>query len=168
MNKRKIFSIILCLIAGAFASQAQVALSDTSIVQYLERPETGGRVRVIQPEELTNRVSRAQDVIIKYDGDRGYTQESGYRIQVYYSNDPRLAKANALSREELILEVFPEMPTYAVFTSPFWRLRVGDFRTAEEAKTELVKLQKEFPQMADEMRVVKDKIRIPVHTDFIE
>ncbi len=166
---RKTLFISLCLaVATSFGMQAQVALSDTSIVQYLERPETGGKVQVSQPEELSKRVSRAQNVIIKYDGDRGYTQESGYRIQVFYSNDHRTAKAKAHSREKLIQSECPELPTYAVFTSPFWRLRVGDFRTAEEAKTELVKLQKKFPQMAEEMRVVKDKIRIPVHTDFTE
>ncbi len=166
---RKTLFIALCLIVGAnWGAQAQVALSDTSIVQYLERPETGGQVRVIQPEELSKRVSRAQNVIVKYDGERGYTQESGYRIQVFYSNDYRTAKDKALSREKLIQSAYPDLPTYAVFTSPFWRLRVGDFRTAEEAKTELVKLQKRFPQMAEEMRVVKDKIRIPIHSDFTE
>ncbi len=166
---RKTLFITLCLIVSAsWSLQAQVALSDTSIIQYLERPETGGQVQVTQPKELSKRVSRAQNVIVKYDGDRGYTQESGYRIQVFYSNDYRTAKDKALSREKLIQSVFPDLPTYAVFTSPFWRLRVGDFRTAEEAKTELVKLQKRFPQMAEEMRVVKDKIRIPIHSDFTE
>ncbi len=166
---RKTLFISLCLVIGTcLGLQAQVALSDTSIVQYLERPEIGGQVRVVQPEELAKRVTRAQNVIIKYDGDRGYTQESGYRIQVFYSNDYRTAKSKTESREKMIQSEFPELPTYAVFTSPFWRLRVGDFRTAEEAKTELVKLQRAFPQMAEEMRVVKDKIRIPVHTDFTE
>ena len=73
-----------------------------------------------------------------------------------------------LYKEGLIQQAFPELETYVTFTSPFWRLRVGDFRSYEEAGNALIQLKKEFPQMAREMRVVRDKIHIQIHQGFTE
>lgn len=168
MRNSLLFIVALALVGTTVGRvQAQVAVSDTSIVQYLERPETGGKVKVVQPAELAKRVSRAEGVI-KYDGNKGYAQSSGFRIQVFSDNNYRTAKNNALYKEGLIKEAFPEMETYVTFTSPFWRLRVGDFRSYEEAGNALRELKREFPQMAREMRVVRDKIHIQIHQGFTE
>lgn len=169
MTRNSLLFIVALALAGTTVGrvQAQVAVSDTSIVQYLERPETGGKVKVVQPAELAKRVSRAEGVI-KYDGNKGYAQSSGFRIQVFSDNNYRTAKNSALYKEGLIKEAFPEMETYVTFTSPFWRLRVGDFRSYEEAGNALRELKREFPQMAREMRVVRDKIHIQIHQGFTE
>lgn len=168
MRNSLLFIVVLALAGAAVGrAQAQVAVSDTSIVQYLERPETGGKVKVVQPAELAERVSRAEGVI-KYDGNKGYAQSSGFRIQVFSDNNYRTAKNSALYKEGLIKQAFPEMETYVTFTSPFWRLRVGDFRSYEEAGNALRELKREFPQMAREMRVVRDKIHIQIHQGFTE
>ena len=143
MRKSLFFILLLAMIGLTNGAQAQIAVMDTSIVQYLERPETGGKVKVVQPAQLAKRVSRAEGVI-KYDGN------------------------NALYKEGLIQQAFPELETYVTFTSPFWRLRVGDFRSYEEAGNALIQLKKEFPQMAREMRVVRDKIHIQIHQGFTE
>ncbi len=71
-------------------------------------------------------------------------------------------------KRDLFNRLFPELETYVTFTSPFWRLRVGDFRSYEEAGNALIQLKKEFPQMAREMRVVRDKIHIQIHQGFTE
>ena len=169
MMRNSLLFIVALALAGTTVGrvQAQVAVSDTSIVQYLERPETGGKVKVVQPAELAKRVSRAEGVI-KYDGNKGYAQSSGFRIQVFSDNNYRTAKNDALYKEGLIKQAFPEMETYVTFTSPFWRLRVGDFRSYEEAGNALRELKREFPQMAREMRVVRDKIHIQIHQGFTE
>ena len=132
MRKSLFFILLLSMIGLTNGARAQIAVMDTSIVQYLERPETGGKVKVVQPDQLAKRVSRAEGVI-KYDGNKGYAQSSGFRIQVFSDNDYRTAKNNALYKEGLIQQAFPELETYVTFTSPFWRLRVGDFRSYEEA-----------------------------------
>ncbi len=157
----------LSILSLAAMAQGQVAVADTSIVQYLERSDTGGKVTVNQPDGLARRMGRAEGVM-RYDSNRGYAHAAGFRIQVFSDNDYRTAKNNALQKESLIQQAFPELETYVTFTSPFWRLRVGDFRTYEEAGTALRKLKQEFPQMAREMRVVKDKIQIQIHEEFAE
>ena len=102
MRKSLFFILLLAMIGLTNGAQAQIAVMDTSIVQYLERPETGGKVKVVQPAQLAKRVSRAEGVI-KYDGNKGYAQSSGFRIQVFSDNDYRTAKNNALYKEGLIL-----------------------------------------------------------------
>ena len=141
MRKSLFFILLLSMIGLTNGAQAQIAVMDTSIVQYLERPETGGKVKVVQPAQLAKRVSRAEGVI-KYDGNKGYAQSSGFRIQVFSDNDYRTAKNNALYKEGLIQQ--------------------------EEAGNALIQLKKEFPQMAREMRVVRDKIHIQIHQGFTE
>jgi hypothetical protein len=54
------------------------------------------------------------------------------------------------------------MSTYVVFTAPFWRLRVGDFQTFQEAQRMMVKLRAEFPAFGREMSIIKEKIRVKV------
>ena len=77
MRKSLFFILLLAMIGLTNGAQAQIAVMDTSIVQYLERPETGGKVKVVQPAQLAKRVSRAEGVI-KYDGNKGYAQSSGF------------------------------------------------------------------------------------------
>ena len=71
MRKSLFFILLLAMIGLMNGAQAQIAVMDTSIVQYLERPETGGKAKVVQPVQLAKRVSRAEGVI-KYDGNKGY------------------------------------------------------------------------------------------------
>ena len=54
-------------------------------------------------------------------------------------------------KRDLFNRLFPELETSVTFTSPFWRLRVGDFRSYEEAGNALIQLKRGFPQMAREI-----------------
>ena len=58
MRKSLFFILLLSMIGLTNGAQAQIAVMDTSIVQYLERPETGGKVKVVQPAQLAKRVSQ--------------------------------------------------------------------------------------------------------------
>ena len=66
-----------------------------------------------------------------------------------------------LIKAQLIRNLDPTIETYVSFTSPFWRLRVGDFRTYEEANTKLRELKQAFPSFAKEMRIVRESVRVP-------
>ncbi len=83
---------------------------------------------------------------------------AGYRIQLYSGNDSRAArqKANAIGLKAK--EAFPELPVYTHFLSPRWICRIGDFRTYEEAATQLQKVRKEG--ISNEASIVKCKIQI--------
>ena len=82
----------------------------------------------------------------------------GYRIQVFSDRNQRTAKGEALTKERSIKEAFPEMGTYITYDAPSWRLRVGDFRTRDEAVIRLGELREMFPGYAGEMIIVVDVI----------
>ena len=59
----------------------------------------------------------------------------------------------------------PQIPIYVTYLSPFWRLRVGDYRTFEEANAQMQQLKKKFPKYSVEMRIVKDEIVLPLYKE---
>lgn len=85
---------------------------------------------------------------------------SGFRVQVFSSNRQQTAKAEAFRIKDLVLSKFPEKRVYESYSSPFWKVRVGDFRTREEAHVLLEELRAAFPDMRREMYVVPDDITV--------
>lgn len=86
------------------------------------------------------------------------TKMAGYRVQVYSDGNQRTAKAQAQQKAAMVSSRFPHMRTYASYSAPFWRLRVGDFRTRREADNAAASLRSAFPSFRNEIRVVRDRI----------
>lgn len=53
---------------------------------------------------------------------------------------------------------FPQWDTYVTYASPYWRLRIGDFRTQYEAEKAAADIRRQFPRYAKEVRVVRDRV----------
>lgn len=60
-------------------------------------------------------------------------QVSGFRIQVYRGGSTREAKQQAQSMGNKLKNKFPGQPVYTHFFSPNWTVRMGNFKTQEEA-----------------------------------
>ena len=71
--------------------------------------------------------------------------------------------------EELKLRFFlakgPDVPTYVSYNAPFWKLRVGDFRSHEEAYHMMRQLMAAFPKYGKEMYIVREEIKIPLNEE---
>jgi len=76
---------------------------------------------------------------------------SGFRVQVFSSNIHATARSEAFRIKALVEREFPDVGVYETFTSPFWRVRVGDARTREEAQELLLELRRAFPAFWREM-----------------
>ena len=85
---------------------------------------------------------------------------SGYRVQVFSSNTQRSAKAEAFKIEKQILDEFPEQAVYVNYTSPFWKVRVGDFKTQGDAQTFRSQLIESFPNLRSGTYIVHEQINI--------
>ena len=85
---------------------------------------------------------------------------AGFRVQVFSDNNARTAKNEARSKQRTISSRFPQYQTYVMYTSPYWRLKVGDFRTQQEANNAADELRKAFPAYSKEIRVVRDRVNI--------
>ncbi|MGB4446309.1 MAG: SPOR domain-containing protein, partial [Dysgonamonadaceae bacterium] len=91
-----------------------------------------------------------------------YIKMRGYKIQAFAGNDQRTSKNEAYSKQALINQAFPELETVIIFDSPFWRLRVGNFKTREEAEKVLDEMRMAFPSFGKEMYIVPDEVKIPI------
>ncbi|MBR5102412.1 MAG: SPOR domain-containing protein, partial [Muribaculaceae bacterium] len=87
----------------------------------------------------------------------------GYRVQVYANSNAGTAKETAKTRAREIARKFPNYKAYISFSTPSWRLRIGDFKDQDDAKEALVKLKRSFPSYAASMMVVRDHINIWSH-----
>ena len=148
MNK-KTYSLILVFVLMVLSVTTLMA-KDDSIIRELEQPRNGGVVKVYQSPELTSLLRRDTTAIEEQ-------MVSGYRIQVYSDNMQRRAKEMAQERAKMIQDSDSTLATYVTFNSPFWRVRVGNYSSYEEAAIKLRELKKQFPSIAD-MRIVKDII----------
>lgn len=81
---------------------------------------------------------------------------AGYRIQIFFESG-NFSKDMAVKTAEEFNETFPDIRHYLSFNEPYYRIRVGDFRSLIEAKGFLVKLLGKYPYAFE----VKDLVYFP-------
>ncbi|MBE6311656.1 MAG: SPOR domain-containing protein [Bacteroidales bacterium] len=120
-----------------------------------------GVVRIMQDARLP--IAIAERKSYKEDAEVPYILISGYRVQVYSSNVPQTARSEAFSMETKVKEKMPDVPSYVSFNSPFWKVRLGDCRTYQDAMSLLAQVRKAFPEYKNNCYIVKeDNIRISI------
>jgi hypothetical protein len=77
----------------------------------------------------------------------------GFRIQVINSPD----RKEVYAAKSKVYENFPDLKPYLLYQAPNYKLRVGDFKTQEEAEAALQDLQRLFPSG---LYVIRDTIEI--------
>ena len=65
----------------------------------------------------------------------------GYRIQVVKSND----RNQVFAIKTKIYQTYPELKPYLIYQPPYYKLNVGNFKTADEAEPYMQKLTHDFP-----------------------
>ena len=102
--------------------------ADSSTVTVLKDPRIDLLVRKqIEINEATTRDSRR------------FVQ--GWRIQVINSPD----RSKVFAAKATMLQEFPDWKAYLLYSSPNYKLRVGNFKTQEEAEDAVKQISKIFP-----------------------
>ena len=111
--------------------------------------ELGPEVEVYQSESVNRLLlSRTFGVERNYE-----TVQDGYRIQVYSSNNQKTAGKESADIAETLRSMDLGLDIYRTYNAPFWRVRVGNYRTQAEANeilgelTELI--QKQHPELLE-------------------
>ena len=65
---------------------------------------------------------------------------NGYKIQIYYGSEKRCYEV-----KDEFTAFFPDITTSIIFSTPQWKLHVGNFRTRLEADHAMVQIKKEYP-----------------------
>ncbi len=101
---------------------------------------------------LKNHISMNQ----RKKGTDGKQGMDGYRLEIFFSSGLN-ARGKALEVKTDFLKNFPEENAYISFLSPNFKVRVGDFRTKNEAIKLKHKIRRHYPNAF----VVKDIIQFP-------
>ena len=110
-------------------------------------------VQIIQDSTMTVLLDEAVN------GKREMVEIDGFRVQVYSSNQQQTAKGEALDLETRLKDKISQT-LYVQYLPPFWKVRIGDFRTYEEAKEYKKLFVQQFPDLMGDTYIVRDKIQV--------
>ena len=80
----------------------------------------------------------------------------GFRIQIF-SGSGNFSKGNAVSERSRFMGRYPHIKAYIIFNTPYYIVRVGNFRTRLEAEAFRQLMIDHYP----EAYIVKDDIDLP-------
>lgn len=165
---------MMAAVATAYSSLAQVGDPDSTLatsprvvadsltlIQLIESP---GKISIEAPEGLVDRLQNIEASSEATEAEEERASQSkarvGYRILVFEDNNPRTAKHDAQNRKRQMESRFPEYRAYVQFKTPYWYVRVGDFKTRSEAQAALGAFKAAFPRLSGQFRLVRDRINV--------
>ena len=153
--KGKIFSILFVLLAAipVLADDSIEVVNPAIVIPRVNLLEQMPNVEVIQDSAVATLLDGA------INGTREWVEIEGYRVQIYSSNQQQTAKGEALDLEEK-LQPQVNQTIYVQYIPPFWKVRIGDFRTYEEAKEYKKTFVQLFPDLTGDTYIVRDKIKV--------
>lgn len=109
-----------------------------------------GHIEIIQDERI-GRLAEKHKALNERQSDI-----DGYRIQIFFDsgNNSKKKTNDAMQR---FMEKYPDVKAYISFKEPYYRVRVGNFRTLIESEGFLKKIQADYPNAFP----VKEKIYFP-------
>lgn len=109
---QKLFILVCCLLGSSWAIAQDYTTAST------------GNVSVVKDGRL--------DVLIKkqiYINTLAIRNQSGFRVQVISTNK----RGDASEAKARVMHLFSDYRTYLDYQAPYFKVRVGDFKTREEA-----------------------------------
>ena len=108
---------------------------------------TPGNVEVIQDEKLTQLAEQYRKMSVNN------SEIDGYRVQIFFDSGSN-SKNKAASVKDEFEALYPEAKPYLSYKEPYYRVRVGNFRSLIEAVGFQKKISTDYPNSFP----VKDKI----------
>ena len=168
---KKIFLILLAVLPIVGSAQTKGAVDSMQVDSLLALPDTIMVFEDTMPKrpcifDSMPYVTIHQDSLVagllqdKIGGVvRGQEMVDGFRVQIYSSNRQQAAKTEAIELEHRLERALP-VKIYTQYISPFWKVRVGDFTTYEEAKAFKEQLLQHFPYLKQDAYVVRDQVNV--------
>lgn len=108
-----------------------------------------GKLEIIQ----TDRFAEAFAAYVQSNADR---HVMGYRIRIYFDNVRQSRAISENIASEFAAE-YPDIPVYRSYSSPFFKVTVGDFRTKDDAQQFANRLVNRYPSVF----LVREAINYP-------
>jgi hypothetical protein len=121
-----------------------------SSLRSIKNPEQGS-IHIYQDTLITELVGRHIQ-----NNEAQENSITGWRIQIYNSTGKE-TRSDALQVRSEFLSQYPDLKTYVIYQPPIFKIRVGDFRTREEAYYFYKLIIKDYPVSY----MIKDDIVLP-------
>lgn len=123
-------SLLICILWCGFTASAQ-----------------RGGLQLNAPPKLYELVERRTEM------NRAKATISGYRIQIFFSSQ----RAAAQDERQRFMSKYPEHEAYLIYQQPYFKVRIGDFRTRLEAYRFYQQIVREFQSVF----IVADEVNLP-------
>ncbi len=135
---------------------AEVKLSTQDYLNMLSVPDalTGAVINVYQDYAIFS-------AIVKKNGTEAQ-EVKGFRIQIFSSNKGTSARERAFEIKEILVSKHPNLADeiYISYTSPFWKVRVGNCETNAKAQELRQWIIAEYPEFTTETYIVPSMILV--------
>ncbi|MEO6884363.1 MAG: SPOR domain-containing protein [Bacteroidia bacterium] len=146
MWKKQIIFLFSFLVLICHFAEAQNAKTDS--LQSRTTVKDSSRSTIVKDTRIDNLIQKQIALNEKLKG-----RIAGYRIQIHFGID----KAKALDVKSKFMSKFGNYPSYEIYEQPYFKIRVGDFRTRLEAFNFLQQISDAFPVAF----LVRDQIELP-------
>jgi hypothetical protein len=142
-----IFFILSC----SFLYSQEVVLQDDNIFNSIQKTgNNSGKVKIHQDQSIEDLVNSHIRLNEKQNG------FLGYRVQVFFGSGGE-AKKKAAEIKSGISSRYPDIKAHLIYETPNFKLRLGDFRSKNEAYKFKKELEEEYPSAF----IVEDMIDFP-------
>ena len=144
------------LLSGLMLFFVQILFAQVREMQMVEQPKTKAPAIL---QNLNVERDTLLDKMLNWHIEKNKLRDGidGYRVEIFFSSDLD-AKRKALDKKVEFLSKYPDYNVHVIFIAPNFRVRVGDFRTKNEAWKLYEKIKNDYRAAF----VVKDKIDFPV------
>ncbi len=149
MKSTFIIFIFLFFYSEVF-SQTETFKTEDSGITSADRNYNDGTVVITQDVRLRKIVKRHIEV-----NDNKF---DGWRVQIYFGSGQKAMAEAQNAKKKFLIRYGNKNGAYIVYDSPFFKVRVGDFRTKAEAMYFKTQIEKTFPQSW----VIKDRVFYPI------
>jgi hypothetical protein len=140
----------LILVSLLLVGQISVAQSVQQDSLYRQSYDIFQKINIKQDSDLIDLVN----LNIRRNQQGGFIQ--GFRIEIFFSSELN-ARQKAQNIKSEFLSAYPDFNVYITWNSPDFKVRVGNFRTKNEALKVMNEIKGQFPKAF----VVPDLIELP-------
>lgn len=151
MIRSRIFIIATALLSAAFSAAAQLPsvsgdeLVHAGIEAEIDSTLYGRDIFSVLPDDVVvQQPSEVRDALNASIAANEESSFNGFRIRIYISSSPS-AREESLETLLRFNRRYPYIQAYRSYTSPNFKVSVGNFRTRVDAEILLREIQEEFP-----------------------
>lgn len=109
-----------------------------------------GNIKIIQDSRIDTLLSKHLEL------NKEYIQIEGWRINIFFEAG-NYSKRLAVEAKSQFVNRYSDVSCYLIFQEPYYKVRIGDYRTKMEAEKFLKKIERQYPNAF----VIKDNINFP-------